>query len=282
MSTINLERQPHVWGYGRGSTDKQKITLHDQRDRFHEYVRTRFPAGGGFVIGEPFFGDVAESSGIPWNERPKGRLLWSVVRPGDHIVIHHLNRPFRSIAEASDTLKKLLASNITLHILDMQLDLSTPNGRLLFHLLASVDEWVREMIRENTRNALDWKRRRGLPYNGRPPIGWKKVGEKHESRYVPNPHQRSGGYFVVECRDKHNIPWEVIPSLLRRKRWKRSDLQYAGGFPRKNPADEISVTAARNLYAAAKAGFPLANGGRKHCFDWEPGVWKSWGIAYDT
>ncbi|MBW3600764.1 MAG: hypothetical protein KY475_26300, partial [Planctomycetes bacterium] len=148
------------------------------------------------------------------------------------------------------------------------------------HLLASVDEWTREIIQENTRNALDWKRRCGLPYNGRPPIGWKKVGEKHESRYVPNPRQRSGGYFVVECRQR-GIAWEEIPGVLRRKGYRRSELQHKGGFPRKNPADEISVTAARNLYAAAKAGFPLANGGRKHCFDWELARWKSWGIEYE-
>ncbi len=77
------------------------------------------------------------------------------------------------------------------------------------------------------------------------------------------------------------MAWETIPGLLRRKGYHRKDLQSStGGFQRKSPVDEVSVACAQRLYEAAKDGFPLHNGGRQHCFPWEPKLWREWGVAY--
>lgn len=273
--TIALERPAHLWGYGRASTDKQKITLEAQEERTRHYAKYKFPDKEITV----FFCDDAITGGMPWQQRPKGKMLFEVVRPGDHIIVAKLDRAFRSVADAATITKSLSSNNITLHIVDMNLDLSDHYGRFFFHIVAAFAELEKELVSARTKEALDWKRKRGLPAN-KSPFGWKKIGMKRESRYVPDPKHRAICYLVVEMREAHVIPWREIPNIIR-KRGYRVESRTIGAKKPKNPAGEVSPFMCQKMYEAAKNGFPLPNGTRKHCFDWEPALWLSWGINYN-
>ena len=57
--------------------------------------------------------------------------------------------------------------NIGLRVLTQNIDTSTPEGRLIFHLTAAFDEFQRELIVENTRAGIAAANRQGRR-GGRP------------------------------------------------------------------------------------------------------------------
>jgi DNA invertase Pin-like site-specific DNA recombinase len=50
---------------------------------------------------------------------------------------------------------------VGLVVLDQSIDTTTPSGKLLFHVLGSIAEFERDLIRERTRAGLAAARRRG-------------------------------------------------------------------------------------------------------------------------
>jgi hypothetical protein len=63
---------------------------------------------------------------------------------------------------------ELVERGVGLVVLKQQIDTTTPTGRLVFHVLAAIDEFQRELIVEGTLEGLDAARARGRT-GGRPP-----------------------------------------------------------------------------------------------------------------
>lgn len=195
---------PTVYCYGRASTDKQAVTEDAQRSACEEYVdRSLKPQGytyGGWMY------DPATSGSTQMFEREKGRNLWALVQPGDRIVWAKLDRAFRSSYDFVHTMMLLQAKGVSFTSLDIGLDSGTPIGRCVFTIMAAFSELEREFIRERTRNGLGQKRRSGKPINPHAPIGWKKVGTKKDSYYLPDPAERAQvDRMVVMRRDGKSL-----------------------------------------------------------------------------
>lgn len=93
--------------------------------------------------------------------RPQLDAALEYMREGDVFVITRMSRAMRSLRhmlELADTLNK---RGIGLVVIKQAIDTTTPHGRLVFHLLASIDEFQRELIIEGTREGLDAARARG-------------------------------------------------------------------------------------------------------------------------
>jgi DNA invertase Pin-like site-specific DNA recombinase len=189
---------PTVYCYGRASTDKQAVTEDAQRSACEEYVdRSLKPQGyeyGGWMY------DAATSGSTQMFERDKGRGLWALVQPGDRIVWAKLDRAFRSSYDFVHTMMLLQAKGVSFTSLDIGLDSGTPIGRCVFTIMAAFAELEREFIRERTRNGLGQKRRSGKPINPHAPIGWKKIGTKKDSYYLPDPNERAQVERMVAMR----------------------------------------------------------------------------------
>jgi DNA invertase Pin-like site-specific DNA recombinase len=99
----------------------------------------------------------------PELDKALGRL-----RPGDTLVITRLSRAMRSLRHLLDLVADLDARGVGLVVLKQQIDTTTPAGRLLFHILAAIDEFQRELIVEGTLEGLAAARARGRN-GGRPP-----------------------------------------------------------------------------------------------------------------
>jgi putative DNA-invertase from lambdoid prophage Rac len=268
---ISSTRPPHAWLYCRASTDSQKITVEAQEEgnrRYFDYHLKPKEVAFGCC-----FKDSAQSGGMAWNERTQGKLLWEVVQPGDHIIVAKLDRAFRSVVDANQTIEKLLNSQITLHIVNLAIDLSTSHGRFFFRILVDVAQLEREMISERTSEALQWKRKRGLPTGGPRPIGWIKQGKGKDSRWLPDKEARKAAYLVLEMRAK-GLEWWEIPNQLRKLGVVSTVKNKMAGLK------QVSQATAFKWMDSAKDGFPLPNGHRQHCFPWEPQLWRSWGIDY--
>jgi len=69
-------------------------------------------------------------------------------RKVDVIVVTKLDRLARSVHHLLSVAKELEALSVGLVVTEQALDTTTPSGRLLFHVLASVAEFERDLIRD--------------------------------------------------------------------------------------------------------------------------------------
>src|SRR5258708_20586819 len=76
------------------------------------------------------------------------------VRTGDTLVVWKLDRAGRSLSHLIELLKDLQTREIEFLSLTEQIDTSTPGGKLIFHLMGSLAEFERDLIRERTNAGL--------------------------------------------------------------------------------------------------------------------------------
>ena len=102
-------------------------------------------------------------------DRPGLAEALQFLRTGDTLVIWKLDRLGRSIRGLIDLAAGLSDRKIDFRSLTDGFDTATPSGRLLFHILASVAEMERELIRERTIAGLAAARAKGGTGGGRKP-----------------------------------------------------------------------------------------------------------------
>jgi len=99
--------------------------------------------------------------------RPEWDACLEYLRPGDTLVITRLSRAARSLRNLLEVTDQLRERGIDLIVLKQQIDTTSPTGRLVFHILAAIDEFQRELIVEGTHEGLAAARARGRK-GGRP------------------------------------------------------------------------------------------------------------------
>ncbi|NBV87912.1 MAG: recombinase family protein [Betaproteobacteria bacterium] len=234
---------PTVYCYGRASTSRQLLTEQNQRSLCEEFAnRTLLPQGwayGGWLY------DSATSGSRPMFERDEGRKLWALVQPGDMIVWAKLDRAFRSVVDASQTMKLLQVKDVSFASLDLGLDTSTAIGRCVFTILTAFAELELEFIRERTRDGLRAKRRAGKPFGRHHPIGWQKVGKGKDSYYLPDQRERDQVDRMLVMRNNgHSLEHITLAMKELRpngKRWNINSVTRAikagrARFPKEIPA----------------------------------------------
>src|SRR5215472_15063781 len=87
----------------------------------------------------------------------------------DVLACTKLDRLARSVHHLTSLGRELEALGIDLVVLDQAIDTSTPSGRLLFHVLGSIAEFERDLIRERTSAGMRAAKRRGARI-GRPGV----------------------------------------------------------------------------------------------------------------
>jgi DNA invertase Pin-like site-specific DNA recombinase len=90
-------------------------------------------------------------------------------RTFDAIACWKLDRLGRSLKHLVTTIEDLSCYGVTFVSLRDNLDLSTPSGRLMMHLLGAMAEFERELIRERVAAGIAAARRRGVKC-GRPKV----------------------------------------------------------------------------------------------------------------
>lgn len=133
-------------GYARVSTPSQATSLEDQHARLTAHGCTRI------------YEDTASGARA---SRPGLDALRAYARPGDTITVTRLDRLGRSTLDTLHTLTELDADGVHVQALDVDLDTSTPSGRLVIRVMLSLAEWERDMLRERTREGLAHARAQG-------------------------------------------------------------------------------------------------------------------------
>lgn len=98
------------------------------------------------------------------DDRPGLEACLQALRPGDVLVVWKLDRLGRSLAHLVATVQDLARREVGLRVLAGQgaeIDTTTPAGRMIFGIFATLAEFERELIRERTRAGLAAARARG-------------------------------------------------------------------------------------------------------------------------
>jgi DNA invertase Pin-like site-specific DNA recombinase len=235
-----------LWGYVRVSTDDQENSVENQTEKIKELA-----AKEGLEIAQ-IFTDEDVTARVPLRDRPKGRLLWDSMDPGDTLVFSKVDRVFRSVRDAADTVHCWQERGIRCVIIDLGIDLATPAGRMFFHQLASFAEFEREMIGQRTREIAAYLRKHGRPYGGARPYGWLKQGKGREARYVPCHAERAVAERVASMAAAGHSYRQIGWALMRDRVTK----------PGKKPTDRgkgvwYALSEIHNLAQAARLGFPI-------------------------
>ncbi len=113
---------------------------------------------------ERIFTEKASGS---YKDRPELKAALDYLREGDTLVVWKLSRLARSMTQILKTAGDMSERGIALKVLTQNIDTTTPEGRLFFHMTAAFDEFQRELIVENTKAGLAAARKRGRR-GGRP------------------------------------------------------------------------------------------------------------------
>jgi DNA invertase Pin-like site-specific DNA recombinase len=111
--------------------------------------------------------------------RPEWDKLRAELRPGDTLVAIRLDRIGRSVGNLVEVAESLDANGVALRVLDQSIDTSTPTGRLLFHMLAAIAEFERDLIIERTKDGQAVVRANGnlrRSFGGPAPLGLRDPG----------------------------------------------------------------------------------------------------------
>ena len=108
---------------------------------------------------EPVFTDKGVSGKLA--ARPELDKALAYMRKGDVFVITRMSRAMRSLKHMIALAEELRERGIDLVVIKQGIDTTTPEGRLVFNILASIDEFQRELIVEATHEGLEAARARG-------------------------------------------------------------------------------------------------------------------------
>lgn len=153
-------------GYARTSTLEQMAGLESQ-------VRDLTTAGCTKIFQE-------QVSSVD-TKRPELERVLDYVREGDTLVVSKLDRLARSMANLMEIMGKLRLKGVELKILALNLDTSTPTGKLMLNMLGSIAEFERELMLERQREGIAKAKADGK-YRGRAPTARKKADRVREMR----------------------------------------------------------------------------------------------------
>jgi len=88
----------------------------------------------------------------------------------DAVVVYRYDRFARSLRQLVNSLEEFRALDIEFISIHEGVDTSTPNGRLIFGIFASIAEFERELIRDRVRSGLAAAKAKGRRL-GRPRVG---------------------------------------------------------------------------------------------------------------
>ena len=137
-----------VVGYARVSTVGQSLDV--QLDKLRSYGCTR-------VFSEKRSGRQAEG-------RPELQACLQFVRDGDTLVISRLDRMARSVLDLAKMADLLRQKGVVLKVLDQSIDTGTPEGKLMFALLASFAEFENDIRAERQADGIAKAKEKGVAF----------------------------------------------------------------------------------------------------------------------
>lgn len=160
-----------IIGYARVSTNDQNLDA--QTDALKA-------AGAGRLFADKISGSK--------RDRPELDRMLDQLRDGDVVTVTKYDRLARSLKDLLEIVETIRGRGAGFRSLAEDIDTTTPAGRLVFHVFASIAQFERERISERTKEGLVSARKRGR-IGGRPPA--LTTDQKNEARRMRDVEHRS-------------------------------------------------------------------------------------------
>jgi DNA invertase Pin-like site-specific DNA recombinase len=159
-------------------------------------------------------------------ERPGLQRALEAIAAGDvdGLVVAKLDRLSRSVIDFAELLEWFTEAEATLLALDLDVDTSTPGGRLVANVFASVAEWERDTIAARTSAGLAVARAEGRPIG--PPSVSDRPGLAEHIQAL-----RDTGLSYRAVAEQLNA--EGVPTVRGGTIWRGSSVQTALGYRRR-------------------------------------------------
>jgi DNA invertase Pin-like site-specific DNA recombinase len=156
------------------------------------------------------------SGTVPVEERPALGPALASLEAGDVLVVAKLDRLSRSVGDFAQLVDRSLGEGWRIVVLDLGIDMTKPNGRLIAGIIVQVAQWEREMISTRTKQGLAKSKKRLGRRPGLPPVGGGKAAPVSEKVLA----------VVADAREERLTPQRMADRLnayglpsVRGKRW---------------------------------------------------------------
>ncbi len=109
-------------------------------------------------------------------------LCLDYVRDGDVLVITKLDRLARSTRDLLNILNRLDQKQVKLHVIDQQIDTSTPAGMLLVTMLGAIAAFENDLRKERQSDGIALARRRGVKFGRKSVLNDEQILEMRQKR----------------------------------------------------------------------------------------------------
>ena len=176
-------------GYARVSTIGQSLEV--QLSKLKEY-------GCDEIYSDKHSGSTAD--------RPEFKQCRKYVRKGDSLVITKLDRLARSTYHLTQIAEELKKKGVDLVVLDQSIDTSSPTGKLLFNVLASIAEFETEIRKERQMEGIARAKEKGVRF------GRKSKLQEEEIEALRR--ERKNGVKISDLMSKYSISKASVYRLL--------------------------------------------------------------------
>lgn len=147
-------------------------------------------------------------------DRPELNMMKAQLREGDVVVIDKLDRLGRSLKDLISIVSDFESKGISFVSLKDHMDTTTPSGKLIFHIFASLAEFERSLISERTKAGLAAAKARGRLGGRRPGLSdeAKKTAMAAETLY------KAGDHSVSEMCEQLGISRPTLYNYLRHRK----------------------------------------------------------------
>lgn len=209
---------PPMLGYARVSTDDQAYGVGAQEQRI---IEARGPLR--ILVDDGYSAKTLDRPAL------QEALQLIAAKEASGLVVAKLDRLTRSIVDFASLLEWFERADASLVVLDMQVDTSSPGGRMIAHVFAVFAQWEREMIAQRTREGLAEARRRGARF--RPAIA-----DDPELLQTIRDLRDCGESLRAICCELERME---VPTVRGGARWSPSALQSVLGYQRPKRARSV-------------------------------------------
>lgn len=176
-------------GYARVSSTGQSLDV--QLEKLNDYGCTR-------IYQEKITGTT--------NNRPELKACLEYLREGDKLVITKLDRMARSTNHLTSIAEDLKQRGIELIVIDQAIDTSTPTGKLLFNMLASIAEFETEIRKERQLDGIAKAKEKGIKFGAKAKLTDDQVEELKE--------KRAAGVMIKDLMNEYSLSKATVYRLL--------------------------------------------------------------------
>jgi len=235
-----------------------ETSIPDQIAECRAYATARDPAAEFLVVEDQF--ESGGSAARPGYQRILADLDTGNP-PWDVLIVRHLDRLTRSLVDALPLLARLRNAGRGLVAVLQNLDLSTPTGRAMMHMILTFAQWEREMGSERTMAKMVSICRAGGWPVGKPPFGYRRAAPRNNV-LAPDPEKAAivmdayaryaRGESPAEICRLHKLARNQLWNILRNPAYVGT-IRYGGhDYPGAHPA-----IVPRDLWDAVQPKVPL-------------------------